>query len=83
VNEGQTKTADNEATWCELRAVIQERSKIVAVEHKREIDLQVLIPAADAMMFVSAIIQAAKEIITDRDTFRRVSDRMLQLVPPA
>ncbi|HBI44075.1 MAG TPA: hypothetical protein DDY78_14665, partial [Planctomycetales bacterium] len=46
-------------------------------------DLNAHVPAADAMMFVSAIIQSAKEIITDGDTFRRVSDRMLQLLPPA
>ena len=48
VNEGQTKTAANEATWIELRQLIQERAKVAAVEHRHKVDLETLIPADKA-----------------------------------
>jgi hypothetical protein len=81
VNDGQTKTAANEATWTELRALIQERAKVAAVEHKREVDLETLIPADKALMLLSAMTAAAREIVTDRDQYRRLNARLLEMVP--
>jgi hypothetical protein len=66
----------------DIRELLQERSRLAAVEHRREVDLRCLVPVEHAYSFLARIMQAIKETITDPATFRRLNHRVMQLVPP-
>jgi hypothetical protein len=81
---GRLERADGpayDATWTELRACILEKGKVAAAEWKRLCDLKAVLTVEQVMMFVGAIMGAARELV-DPDTFRRLNDRTLQLLPP-
>jgi hypothetical protein len=67
----------------DIRELLQERSRLAAVEHRREVDLRCLVPVEHAYSFLACIMQAIKETITDPATFRRLNSRVMQLIPPS
>jgi hypothetical protein len=66
----------------DIRELLQERSRLAAIEHRREVDLRCLVPVETAYAFLARIMQAMKETITDPAMFRRLNQRVMQLIPP-
>jgi hypothetical protein len=67
----------------DIRELLLERGRLAAIEHHREVDLQTMVPVEIAYAFLARIMAAIKEVITDRDTFRRLNNRVMQLLPPS
>jgi hypothetical protein len=67
----------------DIRELLQERGRLASIEHRREIDLQMMVPVEAAYAFLTRVMTAIKETITDRDTFRRLNQRVMQLIPAA
>jgi hypothetical protein len=67
----------------DIRELLQERMRLAAVEHRREVDLRCLVPVEHAYSFLARIMQAIKETITDPAVFRRLNHRVMQLIPPS
>jgi hypothetical protein len=65
----------------DIRAMLQERARLAVAEHHREIDLRSMVPVEVAYAFLARIMEAIKEVITDRDVFRRLNQRVMQLIP--
>jgi hypothetical protein len=65
----------------DIREMLQERTRLAVAEHRREIDLRSMVPVEAAYAFLARIMEAIKEVITDRDTFRRLNQRVMQLLP--
>jgi hypothetical protein len=67
----------------DIRELLQERSRLAAIEHRREVDLRCLVPVEATYSFLARIMQAIKETITDPAVFRRLNHRVMQLIPPS
>jgi hypothetical protein len=67
----------------DIRELLQERSRLAAIEHRREVDLRMMVPVETAYAFLARIMQAIKETITDPAVFRRLNQRVTQLLPPS
>jgi hypothetical protein len=65
----------------DIREMLQERARLAVAEHHREIDLRSMVPVEVAYAFLARIMEAIKEVITDRDVFRRLNQRVMQLLP--
>ena len=65
----------------DIRALLLERGRLASIEHHREVDLQTMVPVETAYAFLARIMAAIKEVITDRDTFKRLNQRVTQLLP--
>jgi hypothetical protein len=65
----------------DIRALLLERGRLAAIEHHREVDLQTMVPVEIAYAFLARIMAAIKETVTDQDTFRRLNQRVTQLLP--
>jgi hypothetical protein len=65
----------------DIREMLQERSRLAAVEHRREVDLQTMVPVEIAYAILARIMAAIKETVTDQDTFKRLNQRVIQLLP--
>jgi hypothetical protein len=65
----------------DIRELLLERGRLAAIEHRREVDLQTMVPVETAYAFLARVMAAIKETITDRDTFRRLNQRVTQLLP--
>jgi hypothetical protein len=65
----------------DIRELLQERGRLAAIEHRREVDLQTMVPVEVAYAFLARIMAAIRECVTDRDTFRRLNQRVTQLLP--
>jgi hypothetical protein len=65
----------------DIRALLLERGRLASIEHHREIDLQTMVPVEIAYAFLARVMAAIKEVITDRDTFKRLNQRITQLLP--
>jgi hypothetical protein len=65
----------------DIREMLQERSRLAAVEHRREVDLQTMVPVEAAYAFLARIMAAIRECITDPAVFRRLNHRVMQLLP--
>jgi hypothetical protein len=81
VSSGTDAARTSEKTWRELRGVIADKTRTVAAEWKRLCDLKAVLTVEQVMLFVGAILGAAREL-TDPETFRRLNDRALALMPP-
>jgi hypothetical protein len=65
----------------DIRMMLQERTRLAVAEHHREIDLRSMVPVEVAYAFLARIMEAIRECVTDRDTFRRLNQRVMQLIP--
>jgi hypothetical protein len=81
IRTGSSAAAAQQAIWQELRDIVQERTRTSAAEHKRQIAMGAMMEVSQVMLFIDAWLAAAREVITDRDMLRRVSERTLALLP--
>jgi hypothetical protein len=65
----------------DIRELLQERGRLASIEHRREVDLQTMVPVEVAYAFLARVMAAIKETVTDRDAFRRLNQRITQLLP--
>jgi hypothetical protein len=65
----------------DIRELLLERGRLAAIEHHREVDLQTMVPVETAYAFLARIMAAIRETVTDRDTFKRLNQRVTQLLP--
>jgi hypothetical protein len=65
----------------DIRALLLERGRLASIEHHREVDLQTMVPVEVAYAFLARIMAAIRETVTDQDTFRRLNQRVTQLLP--
>jgi hypothetical protein len=65
----------------DIREILQERSRLAVAEHRREVDLRCMVPVEVAYAFLARVMAAIRECVTDRDTFRRLNQRVIQLLP--
>jgi hypothetical protein len=77
-NEGTTW---EDAIWLEIRQCIQDRARLAQVEHRREVDMQCLMPVDDALAFARALLDACAEVITDRKLLAALMERCRQFLP--
>jgi hypothetical protein len=82
IRTGASASKSQREIWAELREIGQERCRMAAQEHKREIDLKSLIPAADAVMFVEALGDAVKQLVQDQELRNRLYAKTLEFLPP-
>jgi hypothetical protein len=64
----------------DIREMLLERGRLAAIEHHREVDLQTMVPVEVAYAFLARVMAAIRECVTDRDTFRRLNQRVTQLL---
>jgi hypothetical protein len=72
---------DYDVVWTDLRDVVLDRTRVTAAEVRRLVLLQGMVRVEDALLFVTALLAAAKEIIQDHTTFRKLQEKMLVLLP--
>lgn len=66
--------------WAELRAVIEQRRRLVETERRREETLQANMTARQAMAFVAALQVAVSDVVTEPDQRRRLAERFRMLL---
>jgi hypothetical protein len=65
-----------------VEGVIAEKTKTAAAEWKRLADLNGVVEVEKALMFATALLVAAKEVIADKGALRKLQSRTLALLPP-
>ncbi len=83
LENGRDAATVYQQTWAELRGLIQERTRTATAEWKRLNDMNAVVTAEQALTFATALLNAAREVVTDRETLRRLQERMLVLLPPS
>jgi len=81
LEEGVDSSKMLELTWLDLRALVQEQTKTVAVEHKRAIDARMVLTQEQAVSLMVAILAILKQEIKDEPTLRKVNEGILRLLP--
>jgi hypothetical protein len=82
LQQGRDAHAVTERAWRELRELIREKTQTARAEWKRLHDLDALVTAEQALALVMLSLDAAKEVIEDKSTLRRFSEKVLALLPP-
>jgi hypothetical protein len=81
---GADAAKSQEATWEELKDLIGLRSRVADSEIRRRYAADRVLTADQAMMYVSALIEAARSVLADQpDRFKTLNARVLTLLPPA
>ena len=70
---------DDRAAWADVLALFQDRRRLVESERRRLVDLQQMITAEQAMVFLAAITDAVKKHVDDRDTLAAISADLIRL----
>jgi hypothetical protein len=83
VRDGAACARTREATWAELRGLMQDKTKTAAAESKRLAVLNGYVTVEQALLFVTALLAAAKEVVADKVVLRALQEKMLLLLPPA
>jgi hypothetical protein len=60
-------------TWKELRSLIRDRVRLVESERKRLVELNQMITAEQAMLFMAAVVDTVRRYVSDRDALARIS----------
>jgi hypothetical protein len=86
IRTGADAAASQELTWAELQQVIQEKTRVAAVEHKCEVDDQVLVRIDYATMLLRALLDCVYEVLNDltipREKMLQVfNQKVLKLLP--
>jgi hypothetical protein len=69
-------------TWSELQDVIRDYTTTVMAEHKRRVDLQLLLPLEQMNSLAAMMMEAGKRVMTDHpDLFVRFNNEILNLLP--
>jgi hypothetical protein len=72
--------ATDRKVWGELRAMIEQRRRLVETERRREETLQANMTARQAMAFVAALQVAVAEVVTEPEQRRRLAERFRMLL---
>jgi hypothetical protein len=72
-----------EEVWREIRKVIQAKARVCEVEWKRMVLLREFLTKEEALTFVAAFLEAAREVVNDPATLRHLQERTLHLLPPS
>src|SRR5262249_34752849 len=81
IRSGAGVVAQQEASWEEVRELVQEGGRVAAAEWRRVGDVRGLITVEQAMAFAKRFWTAAEELIHDRELLAAVQERTLQLLP--
>lgn len=81
IRTGREATRVQKEVWEELRALVQEKTKTAAQEWKRLNDINAVVSVDQAMLFARSLLEAAREVVKDRETLRLLQERALQLMP--
>lgn len=71
--------ATDEAAWSEIRAVVDQRRKLVESERKRLVELQMVVGADQAMLMVRALVSSVREHVRDPHVLRAITDDLARL----
>lgn len=67
------------AAWAEVRQALEQRRRLVESERKRLVDMQQMLTAEQAMVFVTAVTDAVRRHVTDRKTLTAIARELVQL----
>jgi hypothetical protein len=89
LQEGLDNSRQYQATWGEMREVIQERTKTAAVEQKRINDLHGMVPVDQVLGFAKALMTVMREVIRswqgkvvdEQELLHQVQEKTLYLLP--
>lgn len=62
--------------WKEVGDQVDRRARLVSQEHRRLSELEQMIPAENAMVLISAIVEVVRRNVTDRGTLQAISDEI-------
>jgi hypothetical protein len=66
--------------WNEVKALIDQRRRLVESERKREVEQQQVLTAKEAAMLLNALLSIVNEHVTDRDTKQRIQNSVAGLL---
>jgi hypothetical protein len=78
INEGYQEYM----SWMEVRHIIEDRRRVADSERGRLKDLQQMITAERAMVFVSAVVDAVRRHVDDRDVLAAISNDLRAFAVP-
>jgi hypothetical protein len=86
---GAGAARNQDETWAQIRRWIRVRVRCSAAEHRRLMDLECFVPAADALMLFRALLETTRQVIRDRlkdprqasELFREVCRGVQHLLP--
>jgi hypothetical protein len=85
VRSGASAARNAEQLWERLQKTVELKAKVSSAEWKRQVDLQCVLPAAQAMNLVAGLLAAVEDIILDaegnRELYRRVCQRAIHYLP--
>jgi hypothetical protein len=71
--------ATDYAAWGEIQAIVEQRRKLSESEQKRLVAMQQLITTEQAMLFVAAVMDAARQTVTNRNDLAAFAARVHDL----
>lgn len=80
VREGADAGRVYDGTWRELREIVQDKTRTVRAEWSRITDLQGVLTAGQAWVFISAVLEAVKSNVADRGVLQRIQDSLNRLL---
>jgi hypothetical protein len=85
VRSGAAAAQHAERLWERLQKTVELKAKVSTAEWRRQCDLKLVLPAAQAMALVAGLLAAVEDIILDaegnRDLYRRVCQRAIFYLP--
>jgi hypothetical protein len=66
-------------TWKELRSLIRDRVRLVESERKRLVELNQMITAEQAMLFMAAVVDTVRRYVSDRDALAHIASDLRAL----
>jgi hypothetical protein len=79
--DGAVSVSTQKRCWDQLRALSQEIAHLSLAEHKRRVENRLLVPAAQAVAFVTALGDAVRELVADEVLRERICDKVLEFLP--
>jgi hypothetical protein len=81
VRAGADAAATHAAVWKGLTGLIDLKARVSAAENKRLHDAAGFVKVGDAMAFVTLLLSAAREVVTDPATLRALQQRVVTMLP--
>jgi hypothetical protein len=70
-----------ERAWAELREVVQEKGRLATIENKRLEEAAGKVTVEQALLFARSLLEAAREVIPDKQLLAKLQQRTLVLLP--
>jgi len=81
VNEGILSSRTRDRTWKQLQGVIAQKTRTVMAETKRLEQLEGTLSMDGVALLCVAMLEAAKECVSNRDELAKLQNKLLQLLP--